>query len=1039
MRALSLVIIVLILMPYIGWGNTPAATGAPAPTVPPAVSAPQVIGGAPADILRVGGYAYVNVGTGRCNGVLIDPEWVLTAAFCVYPNGVKIAPSQVSVELGCYAKPTGNVCASTGGSGLLYGTTAQRISAKTIYEHAQLSVVSGVPQPPYGVALIRLASPARTGAGVTPLPLAGADDNPSAEASPYVASFGDVGLLAATATRTASRTATMSRTATVPTRGTATNTQTRTPNLTRSATMTRSATVTQTATKTNVPVGIGTTVLRTASVRLLSDDACTLPGFSGATLWCADATAQGNDLCYGDTGAPLLSTVAGQTMVFGVSLPKTQFGATYNCMPGTQSAFVDVRAPAIREWVTNTIQTVSQRAVNTLLGGSAGFGEVMLDRSDNDMSQIDIRSVFPQGIRIGNTTSTTLSVNANGVVALGDVRSIPAVINLQSWRGAPLFAPFVADGDTSGSGFRPLVGSRGSGANRVWVAQSVTSRTVTITWDDVRPYVVMRPQYVGNTYQLQLRSEENGDVRVTLRYGVIQWTYGEKDCGMPCLASRARHAQIGVVSGDGKDVQLLRAVSGVESALRALNSTHTLFVRDGKVWRFNELPPERATYTASVTSTATATTTVTGSATATVTASQTASHTATPTVTNTATVTNTPTAVTHTVTVSNTPTLTATHTPTPTSTSTPAITNTPTVTQTSTPLAQGLTDGLLAWYPLNGIRTTGSTLPVQANTIMGAAQSFDGVNDYHQTSVNLANTSFTISYWASDGRTTDSNGMALSAGSVWEENKILLVGIHNWPDGLYMRCASLYASETRYKIPSTFDLTEWHHYTCMYDMVSRTMKIYIDGVQVALNTDVSAIATNTNFYVGAFLTGCCGLKYFKGTLRDVMVYNRALSEVELNRIKDITPNSVMLSEPHPASACRWVDKGGMVHEYEINQDLLTWDQAKVAAEARTRGGQQGYLATIMSAAENECLVQFVDTQSGWESGTAGHGPWIGAKRVSPGGVFVWQGGPEQGIQLKSSNNMSSVGYENWYDGYPNNLGGVENYMHMFGRIRNSLE
>jgi len=71
-----------------------------------------------------------------------------------------------------------------------------------------------------------------------------------------------------------------------------------------------------------------------------------------------------------------------------------------------------------------------------------------------------------------------------------------------------------------------------------------------------------------------------------------------------------------------------------------------------------------------------------------------------------------------------------------------------------------------------------------------------------------------------------------------------------------------------------------------------------------------------------------------------------------------------------------VDKGGMVHEYEINQDLLTWEQAKAAAEARTLGGQQGYLATIMSAAENDCIAQLVDAQSGWTNGAAGYGPWL---------------------------------------------------------------
>jgi hypothetical protein len=279
---------------------------------------------------------------------------------------------------------------------------------------------------------------------------------------------------------------------------------------------------------------------------------------------------------------------------------------------------------------------------------------------------------------------------------------------------------------------------------------------------------------------------------------------------------------------------------------------------------------------------------------------------------------------------------------------------TSTATATSTSLSQGLSDGLLAWYPLNGISTTGSTLPVQANTIMGAAQYFDGVNDYHQTSVNLADTSYTIGYWAANVLKSPlgANNFAFSAGdnAYGGVNDAMIMGMW-WGQSIFS-CASANYKSATYELPGDFDQTQWHHYMCMYDKSDKTLKIYIDGINVGVTSDVNALQTNTNFYIGKYFED-----RYKGTLRDIMIYNRALTTSEINRIKDITPNSVMLSEPHSASACRWVDKGGMVHEYEINQDLLTWDQAKAAAEARTRGGQQGYLATITSQAENDCLAQ----------------------------------------------------------------------------------
>jgi alpha-tubulin suppressor-like RCC1 family protein len=1346
---------------------------------------PQVIGGTPADIHKVGGYVYINIDTRRCNGVLVDPEWVLTASYCLYANGAKVAPEKVSVELGCFAKPTGAVCTTNGGLALLNGTTPQKIMAKSIHEHTNMTLSNGVPQPAFGIALIRLASPARTGSGVSALSIARYGDEPDVESAPYLASFGDYVLLPATPTRTSSRTATSTRTQTAtftPSNtatprsaqtATITRTATRTGTASRTRTMTRTATSTATASVTNVPASQGSTVLRVASIRLLSDAQCTLPGFNGTTLWCADATAEGNDVCYGDTGAPLLSTINGQTVVFGISVPKIQFGAPYNCAPGTQSALIDVTVPVIRNWIDTTIGTTSQRSLNANLGGNAGFGAQVLPRSDNNMSQIDVSAVFPNGIRMGSVTSTLISINANGVVALGDVRSLPANIDLRTWKGAPLIAAFAADGDTSGNGLRPLVGTRSSGANRVWVSVDATLRTVTVTWDDVRPYVSVRPQYVGNTFQAQLRSEENGDVRITFRYGVIQWTYGESNCGIPCAVSKAKHAQIGVVLGNGKDIRLHRA-SGVESLLRGLAGTSTLFVRDGALFAFDMLPPERATYTpsrtltpsitptalssvpdpasacrwidannqvheyeinptlltaaaahaaaasksrhgsagylVSITSTleqtcidaylsknasmpnvwangvrsagvmrwsggphdgtlmsepdgftywgagepsntggnenyvwlgqnatgewrwvdaasgytlpslieytfanpgtptitptptATAVTgiarwdlaTLTGSATAAYTYSDTnhslycgtsfnalmicptavtnsgvsylrftgtqymastipqvrhhsfvrirfrttaqtgglfsvvnalvpstndrdrdvyvqngricsymwtdngAEHLctintyndgqwheveraynlngtqhyirvdaetvtgfalnstdwspagfvlgvcspnlphcsvsgkpayfvgdidyvmfspvasiSTPTPTATQTHTRTATAL-----VTFTPSATYTVTRTVTTSSTPTASNgtvvataTATITPTSTPIGQGISNDLLAWYPLNGIRDVGSTLPVQASTIMGPAQYFDGVNDYHQTTVDLANTSYTIAYWAANVLqspiTADNFAISIGNNAYGGINDALIVGMP-WGQTDFA-CVSANYKSVAYTLPISFDQTQWHHYTCVYDKDNKTLKIYVDGISVGTTTDVNALQTNTNFYIGKYFDD-----RYKGYLRDVMVYNRALNATEINRVKDITPNSVMLSEPHPASACRWVDKGGMVHEYEINQDLLTWDQAKVAAEARTRGGQPGYLVTITSAVENECVLQMIDAQQGWVTKWSDHlgtnyelGPWIGVRRVAVGDRYAWENGPEKGLKL-----MKNLMYEN---------------------------
>lgn len=109
---------------------------------------------------------------------------------------------------------------------------------------------------------------------------------------------------------------------------------------------------------------------------------------------------------------------------------------------------------------------------------------------------------------------------------------------------------------------------------------------------------------------------------------------------------------------------------------------------------------------------------------------------------------------------------------------------------------------------------------------------------------------------------------------------------------------------------------------------------------------------------------------------------------------------------------------GNGHLYEVvSGDSISWNDAKIAAEARTVNGAQGYLATVTSQAENDYISARLEN-SGWmgasDAGTEGDWQWVTGPEV---GTSFWLGLGD-GVPVNG-------GFSAWADGEPNDSGGED--------------
>jgi hypothetical protein len=221
-------------------------------------------------------------------------------------------------------------------------------------------------------------------------------------------------------------------------------------------------------------------------------------------------------------------------------------------------------------------------------------------------------------------------------------------------------------------------------------------------------------------------------------------------------------------------------------------------------------------------------------------------------------------------------------TPSPTPTATPRPTPTPTPTPTATPApglvaAYGFNEGsgtLVHDVSGNGNNGTISGATWTTSGKYGKALNFNGTN----ARVNINNAT---SLQLRSGMTLEAWVYRTSVSSAWRDV------IYKGNDNYYLEGSS--PNSSRPAIGGTFGgnlygtspltANTWAHLAATYN--GATMRLYVNGVQVASRAQTGVIATSTNpLQIGG--DSIYG-QYFAGRIDEVRIYNQALSAAQIQR------------------------------------------------------------------------------------------------------------------------------------------------------------
>ena len=208
-------------------------------------------------------------------------------------------------------------------------------------------------------------------------------------------------------------------------------------------------------------------------------------------------------------------------------------------------------------------------------------------------------------------------------------------------------------------------------------------------------------------------------------------------------------------------------------------------------------------------------------------------------------------------------------------------------------------NGLVGWWPFNGNANdesgngnngtvNGATLTADRNANNSSAFNFNGSDNYISmlsvVNIPMSSNSRTLSVWMKPSIIAGQWTLtAIGYGNPTPNNAFMF--------GLGNNIISVQGWAVDYSVPLSYSIDQWIHSVCTYDGFN--VKIYVDGVLIGSGTILTWFTLGSEFYFGT--RPSLGNGYFHGSLDDIGIWDRALTECEIQDLYHAQLNSASMN------------------------------------------------------------------------------------------------------------------------------------------------